>query len=109
MSAAARSAFPLLCAPFTEDPPHSVGCFAPGRSQSRNTTTNGAEGEVFASNVFSEVKGRFDMIISNPPFHDGMQTSLDAAQTLIRGGASPKPAAASCDSVANAFPPYPTC
>ncbi len=28
----------------------------------------------------SEVNGRFDMIISNPPFHDGLQTSLEAAQ-----------------------------
>ncbi len=59
---------------------------APAVEASRATlAANGLEGEVFASNVFSEVKGRFDMIISNPPFHDGMQTSLDAAQTLIRG------------------------
>ncbi|MEG7775314.1 methyltransferase, partial [Listeria monocytogenes] len=35
---------------------------------------NGIEGEVFASNVFSDVTGRFDMIISNPPFHEGTQT-----------------------------------
>lgn len=25
------------------------------------------------------------MIISNPPFHDGMQTNLKAVETLIRG------------------------
>jgi methylase of polypeptide subunit release factors len=37
---------------------------------------------VFASNVFSEVNGRFDMIISNPPFHDGLQTSLEAVARL---------------------------
>ncbi|MFO6137796.1 methyltransferase, partial [Pseudomonas aeruginosa] len=46
---------------------------------------NGLAGDVFASNVFSEVNGRFDMIISNPPFHDGLQTSHEAAQALIRG------------------------
>ncbi|BCQ41625.1 ribosomal RNA small subunit methyltransferase C [Erwinia rhapontici] len=46
---------------------------------------NQLEGEVFASNVYSDIPGRFDMILSNPPFHDGVQTSLDAAQTLIGG------------------------
>ncbi len=36
---------------------------------------------MFASNVFSsDVTGRFDMIISNPPFHDGMETNSEAAQ-----------------------------
>ena len=49
-----------------------------GSKASRATlAANGIEGEVFASNVFSEVNGRFDMIISNPPFHDGLQTSLE--------------------------------
>ncbi|ECG8513294.1 16S rRNA (guanine(1207)-N(2))-methyltransferase RsmC [Salmonella enterica subsp. salamae] len=68
---------------------------------------NGFEGEVFASNVFSEVKGRFDMIISNPPFHDGMQTSLDAAQTLIRGAVRHLNSGGELRIVANAFLPYP--
>ncbi|KAB2423666.1 methyltransferase, partial [Enterobacter hormaechei] len=59
---------------------------APAVEASRATlAANGIEGDVFASNVFSDVTGRFDMIISNPPFHDGMETSLEAAQTLIRG------------------------
>lgn len=40
---------------------------APAVEASRATlAANGFEGEVFASNVFSEVKGRFDMIISKP-------------------------------------------
>ncbi|ELX9059758.1 16S rRNA (guanine(1207)-N(2))-methyltransferase RsmC [Salmonella enterica] len=68
---------------------------------------NGLEGEVFASNVFSEVKGRFDMIMSNPPFHDGMQTSLDAAQTLIRGAVRHLNSGGELRIVANAFLPYP--
>lgn len=79
-----------------------------GRSQSlQPLATNGVEGEVFASNVFSEVKGRFDMIISNPPFHDGMQTSLDAAQTLIRGAVRHLNSGGELRIVANAFLPYP--
>ncbi|EBG4602957.1 16S rRNA (guanine(1207)-N(2))-methyltransferase RsmC [Salmonella enterica] len=81
---------------------------APAVEASRATlATNGLEGEVFASNVFSEVKGRFDMIISNPPFHDGMQTSLDAAQTLIRGAVRHLNSGGELRIVANAFLPYP--
>ncbi|HHV1249127.1 TPA: methyltransferase, partial [Escherichia coli] len=81
---------------------------APAVEASRATlAANCVEGEVFASNVFSEVKGRFDMIISNPPFHDGMQTSLDAAQTLIRGAVRHLNSGGELRIVANAFLPYP--
>lgn len=81
---------------------------APAGEASRATlAANGLEGEVFASNIFSEVKGRFDMIISNPPFHDGMQTSLDAAQTLIRGAVRHLNSGGELRIVANAFLPYP--
>ncbi|PIF23427.1 16S rRNA (guanine(1207)-N(2))-methyltransferase RsmC [Candidatus Pantoea floridensis] len=68
---------------------------------------NELEGEVFASNVFSDVTGRFDMIISNPPFHDGLQTSLDAANTLIRGALKHLNSGGELRIVANAFLPYP--
>ncbi|WP_264289550.1 16S rRNA (guanine(1207)-N(2))-methyltransferase RsmC [Duffyella gerundensis] len=67
---------------------------------------NQLEGEVFPSNVFSDVTGRFDMIISNPPFHEGTQTSLDAAQTLIRGAAKHLNTGGELRIVANAFLPY---
>ncbi|EDT1601130.1 16S rRNA (guanine(1207)-N(2))-methyltransferase RsmC [Salmonella enterica subsp. houtenae] len=81
---------------------------APAVEASRATlAANGLDGEVFASNVFSEVKGRFDLIISNPPFHDGMQTSLDAAQTLIRGAVRHLNSGGELRIVANAFLPYP--
>ncbi|EOU1337146.1 16S rRNA (guanine(1207)-N(2))-methyltransferase RsmC [Cronobacter malonaticus] len=68
---------------------------------------NGFEGEVVASNVFSEIKGRFDMIISNPPFHDGMETSFEAAQTLIRSAVRHLNIGGELRIVANAFLPYP--
>ncbi|WP_039057550.1 16S rRNA (guanine(1207)-N(2))-methyltransferase RsmC [Enterobacter sp. Bisph1] len=81
---------------------------APAVEASRATlAANGFEGEVFASNVFSEVSGRFDMIISNPPFHDGLQTSLEAAQTLIRGAVRHLNSGGELRIVANAFLPYP--
>ena len=68
---------------------------------------NGLEGTVVAGNVYSGVNGRFDLIISNPPFHDGMQTSLDAAQTLIRGAVNHLNTGGELRIVANAFLPYP--
>ena len=68
---------------------------------------NQMEGQVFASNVYSDVNGRFDMIISNPPFHDGLQTSLEAAQTLIRGAVRHLNSGGELRIVANAFLPYP--
>ncbi|HAT2609499.1 TPA: 16S rRNA (guanine(1207)-N(2))-methyltransferase RsmC [Kluyvera intermedia] len=81
---------------------------APAIEASRATlAANGFEGDVFASNVFSEVTGRFDMIISNPPFHDGLQTSLEAAQTLIRGAVRHLNSGGELRIVANAFLPYP--
>jgi 16S rRNA (guanine1207-N2)-methyltransferase len=81
---------------------------APAIEASRATlAANGLEGEVFASNVFSDVTGRFDMIISNPPFHDGLQTSLEAAQQLIRGAVRHLGTGGELRIVANAFLPYP--
>ncbi|QOV69423.1 16S rRNA (guanine(1207)-N(2))-methyltransferase RsmC [Citrobacter sp. BDA59-3] len=81
---------------------------APAIEASRATlAANGFDGDVFASNVFSEVTGRFDMIISNPPFHDGLQTSLEAAQTLIRGAVRHLNSGGELRIVANAFLPYP--
>ncbi|EME2118757.1 16S rRNA (guanine(1207)-N(2))-methyltransferase RsmC [Cronobacter sakazakii] len=80
----------------------------PAVEASRATlAANGFEGEVVASNVFSEIKGRFDMIISNPPFHDGMETSFEAAQTLIRSAVRHLNIGGELRIVANAFLPYP--
>ncbi|EAM8889791.1 16S rRNA (guanine(1207)-N(2))-methyltransferase RsmC [Salmonella enterica] len=101
LSAALASHSPKVCLTLCD-------VSAPAVEASRATlAANGLEGEVFASNVFSEVKGRFDMIISNPPFHDGMQTSLDAAQTLIRGAVRHLNSGGELRIVANAFLPYP--
>ena len=81
---------------------------APAVEASRATlAANGIEGDVIASNVFSDVTGRFDMIISNPPFHDGMETSLEAAQTLIRGAVRHLNSGGELRIVANAFLAYP--
>lgn len=67
---------------------------------------NGLTGEVIASNVYSDIKGRFDLIISNPPFHEGLQTSLTASEQLIRGAVNHLNIGGKLRIVANAFLPY---
>ncbi|AUH02209.1 16S rRNA (guanine(1207)-N(2))-methyltransferase RsmC [Pectobacteriaceae bacterium C52] len=76
-------------------------------SSKATLTLNQLEGNVVASNVYSDIVGRFDMIISNPPFHEGMKTSLHAAETLIRGAALHLNIGGELRIVANAFLPYP--
>lgn len=44
---------------------------------------NDVTADVFASDLLSEVRGRFHAIISNPPFHDGMNRDLGLARRLI--------------------------
>ncbi|MEA1063499.1 16S rRNA (guanine(1207)-N(2))-methyltransferase RsmC [Apirhabdus apintestini] len=81
---------------------------APALEASRATLiANGIEGEVIASNVYSDVAGRFDMIISNPPFHEGRDTSLDATRDLICGATRHLNIGGELRIVANAFLPYP--
>ncbi|VFP83055.1 16S rRNA (guanine(1207)-N(2))-methyltransferase RsmC [Candidatus Erwinia haradaeae] len=45
---------------------------------------NALTGHVLPSNLYSNVIGHFDVIISNPPFHEGLKINLDMARTLIQ-------------------------
>ncbi|MCR3755287.1 MAG: 16S rRNA m(2)G1207 methyltransferase [Sodalis sp. Psp] len=67
---------------------------------------NGLQGRVVAGDVYSSISGRYDMILSNPPFHDGMQTNLKMAETLIQGATSHLNIGGELRIVANAFLPY---
>ncbi|MDP8034494.1 16S rRNA (guanine(1207)-N(2))-methyltransferase RsmC [Pasteurella atlantica] len=53
------------------------------QSSERTLKENHLEGNVVASNVFSHIEERFDLIVSNPPFHDGIDTAYTAVETLI--------------------------
>jgi len=44
---------------------------------------NNLSGNVFPSNVFSEVTKKYDTLLSNPPFHSGRETDYVAAETFI--------------------------
>ncbi|OTA18141.1 16S rRNA -methyltransferase [Xenorhabdus beddingii] len=68
---------------------------------------NKLEGNVVTSNVYSAIEEKFDWIISNPPFHDGLKTNLKAADDMIRMAPSYLKSGGKLRIVANAFLPYP--
>lgn len=50
----------------------------------RGLARNGLEGRLLASDGLSELTGRFDWIISNPPFHRGVGHDLEIAADFFR-------------------------
>lgn len=68
---------------------------------------NQLEGRVIASDVYSDISDRYDWIVANPPFHDGLNTSYSAAQRLISGAKARLNHGGKLCIVANAFLPYP--
>ncbi|PHM37131.1 16S rRNA (guanine(1207)-N(2))-methyltransferase RsmC [Xenorhabdus innexi] len=67
---------------------------------------NKLEGNVVTSNVYSAIEEKFNWIISNPPFHDGLKTSIAAADDMIRMAPSYLKSGGKFRIVANAFLPY---
>ncbi len=51
----------------------------------RAVAAAGSDARVLASNVYSDVTGRFRLIAANPPFHDGVATRHDVAPRIIAG------------------------
>ncbi|OIN12413.1 16S rRNA (guanine(1207)-N(2))-methyltransferase RsmC [Oceanisphaera psychrotolerans] len=68
---------------------------------------NRLEGRVYASDGLSQVNGKFDHIISNPPFHAGLKTFYHTTETLLSSAVDYLKPGGSLILVANAFLPYP--
>lgn len=76
-------------------------------SARKTLSENQLQGEVYASDVFSDIEGKFDFIISNPPFHDGIDTAYRAVTELITQAKWHLNQGGELRIVANAFLPYP--
>lgn len=69
---------------------------------------NQLSGHVVASEGFSDLQGLFDVIITNPPCHEGRQLSTQATAAWIRDARDYLAPAGRLLLVANAFLPYAT-
>ncbi len=76
-------------------------------SSQETLNANQLTGRVFASDVYSNTESDYDYIISNPPFHSGLDTSYSATETLLRDGPSHQTAHGELFIVANSFLKYP--
>lgn len=77
-------------------------------SSKATLASNQVKAQVVASDVFSHLNDKYHLIISNPPFHDGKETSYIAVNSLIKEAKRHlKPNGHLC-LVANSFLPYQT-
>lgn len=75
-------------------------------SSRRTLALNGLQGEVHASDVYSDITGSFDQIVSNPPFHAGLKTFYAATETFLARAPEFLRPHGSLTIVANAFLRY---
>ncbi|MCF7355180.1 16S rRNA (guanine(1207)-N(2))-methyltransferase RsmC [Vibrio sp. CK2-1] len=68
---------------------------------------NGLKGTVFASDIYSDITGKYDYLISNPPFHSGLDTNYSAAENLLSQAPNYISHAGKMIIVANNFLKYP--
>ena len=75
-------------------------------SSRRTLAINSLQGEVHASDVYSDITGSFDQIVSNPPFHAGLKTFYAATETFLARAPEFLRPHGSLTIVANAFLRY---
>ncbi|QIZ75516.1 methyltransferase [Ferrimonas lipolytica] len=63
-------------------------------------------GDVYPSNGLDQVEGKFDLIVSNPPFHSGLDQSFNVAKKFIRDAAAMLNPGGQLIIVANHHLPY---
>lgn len=75
-------------------------------SSKKTLTLNNLSGDVFASNSLSTLSGKFQHIVSNPPFHQGTKTSYQATEMFLQGIKTYMNSSADITLVANSFLQY---
>lgn len=83
---------------------NAMALFAARRTMARNGFT---AANIYPSDIFSAVQNTYDCILSNPPFHQGVQTDYQAATTLIKQAAKFLKSGGNLRIVANRFLKYP--
>ncbi|WP_298442575.1 methyltransferase [uncultured Ferrimonas sp.] len=63
-------------------------------------------GQVYGSNGLTQVNGKFDLIVSNPPFHHGLDQTFNTTQQFIRDAAAKLNPGGQLIIVANHHLPY---
>lgn len=77
------------------------------RSSQETLAANGLSGQVFASDVYSDTANDYDFIVTNPPFHSGLDTSYSATETLLAQAPAHLRTRGELLVVANSFLKYP--
>ncbi|EMX0223442.1 16S rRNA (guanine(1207)-N(2))-methyltransferase RsmC [Vibrio fluvialis] len=77
------------------------------RSSQETLAANGLSGRVFASDVYSDTASDYQFIVTNPPFHAGLDTSYNATETLLAKAPAYLKPRGQLMVVANSFLKYP--
>ncbi|EEX38984.1 16S rRNA (guanine(1207)-N(2))-methyltransferase RsmC [Vibrio furnissii] len=77
------------------------------RSSQETLAANGLSGRVFASDVYSDTASDYQFIVTNPPFHAGLDTSYNATETLLAKAPAHLQRQGQLVVVANSFLKYP--
>jgi 16S rRNA (guanine1207-N2)-methyltransferase len=75
-------------------------------SSLKTLSLNNLTGNIFASNSLSEIKFKYDVVVSNPPFHQGITTDYGATESFLQGIKSFLHKSADVIIVANSFLKY---
>ncbi|ROV60928.1 16S rRNA (guanine(1207)-N(2))-methyltransferase RsmC [Vibrio ponticus] len=76
-------------------------------SSKATLAANNLQGKVFASDVYSDCSDDYQFIVSNPPFHSGLDTSYSATETLLKDAPKQLNSSGELLIVANSFLQYP--
>lgn len=76
-------------------------------SSQATLAANGLCGRVFASDIYSDTATNYDYIVSNPPFHSGLETSYQVTETLLQSAPDYLARSGQLFLVANSFLKYP--
>lgn len=75
-------------------------------SAKKTLVLNNLTGNVFATNSLSNVKEKYQFVVSNPPFHQGIKTHYTATENFLEGISKHLTATGELTIVANTFLRY---